>query len=411
MRYVFCLLLICLLLPAPGSSEASPSGSADPAPAVSAVNEFAIDIYRELAAESGNIFFSPYSITSALAMTYAGAAGDTAAEMAKALRFTGHETEIHAAMRSLQQRHDSIPKETGTFSVANRLWLDGREKLIPGFSAIVGENYGAGVETVDFLNAAERARLEINDWVAQKTRDKIKDLLQASDVTRDTNLVLVNAVYFNSAWLDPFDKKDTEEEPFRAGKNKQHNVPMMRKKKNFLYGENPDAQWIDIPYKIPGYSLVIFLPRENESFTQLEEFERKLTAEALSSWMRDMRRREVELIMPKFKDERRYPLAGLLQKLGMDLAFTDDADFSGMVEDARRDGQVVQIGSVIHQAFIELDEERTEAAAATAVIMMRATGMPPKEHTVFRADHPFIYCLTDGLGTILFMGRMAEPKI
>lgn len=414
MRCSLCLLLTCFVVLSPFSvSEARRLGVTDDvaaseaaSQAVSAVNAFAIDVYRELAAGSDNIFFSPYSISSALAMTYAGARGDTAAEMAKALHFTENTPDIHAAMNSLQRRFNSIPEESGTFSVANRLWLDKSEKLIPDYEALVVENYGAGVEPVDFKGAAESARMEINDWVAEKTRDKIKHLLHQGDVTRDTNLILVNAVYFNSVWARPFDKKNTREEPFRTGKDEQHNVPMMRQKGHYLYGENQDAQWINVPYKIPGYSMLILLPRENESFTQMEDFERKLTVETLSLWISDMSGREVELIMPKFKDERRYPLTELLNKLGMNLAFTNDADFTGMVKDARKDGQVVKIDSVIHQAFIELDEERTEAAAATAVVMMKAMALPPQEHIVFRADHPFIYCLVDDLGTVLFMGRI-----
>ena len=406
MRYFSYLLLACLLAVFlfGTSGAASESLPADPAgtQAASAVNAFAIDVYRQLAAESGNLFFSPYSISSAMAMTYAGARGDTAAEMAKALRFADHGPEIHAAMKSLQDSYDSIPEEDGTFSVANRLWLDKREKLIPEYLTLVEKYYGAGVETIDFLNAHERARLEINDWVAQKTRDKIRDLLQGGDVTPDTSLILVNAVYFSSAWLEPFDKELTREEPFHTGKGEQKTVPMMHRTGRFLYGENSDAQWIRIPYSIWGFYMTIFLPRENESFTQLEEFESKLDAEALALWMEETRWREAALYMPKFKDERRYRLADILQKLGMDLAFSAKADFSGMTEGPQK------IDNVIHQAFIELDEERTEAAAATAVVMTR-TSLAIEPAVEFRADKPFIYCLTDDAGAILFMGRMASP--
>jgi serpin B len=409
MHRISYLLLICILLILASQAGASAAES-EPAPesqAALAVNSFAIDVYRQLAAERGNIFFSPYSILSALAMTYAGASGDTAAEMASTLHFSGS---IHSSMNSLRERFDSIPADAGTFSVANRLWLDKREKLAPAYAATIESNYGADVGTADFLNDHESVRLEINDWVAQKTRDKIKDLMQKGDVASETILVLVNAVYFNSAWRMPFEKSATREEAFRTGKDEQRNVPMMRQTSNFLYGENEDAQWIRIPYTIPGFFLTIFLPRENESFTQLAEFESKLTVEALISWMADTQHCEVSLSMPKFKDERRYPLAELLQKLGMNLAFGEGADFSGLVE-KRNDSRAIHIDSVIHQAFIELDEERTEAAAATAV-GIRALAMPiMDEPIIFHADHPFIYCLTDNSGTILFIGRMNEPEM
>jgi len=409
-----CIFLLTVLFSHVPAAEATEQGDDITASdsAVSAINAFAVDVYRQLATDDGNLFFSPYSISSALTMTYAGAKGDTAEEMAQAFHFAGYESEIHAAMKTLQDRFNSIPDEIGTLETANRLWLDKREKLTADFEAITGEYYEAGVEKADFFAAHESARVEINDWVAQKTKDKIKNLLQENNVTSDTKLILVNAIYFNSAWLDPFKKTLTRDEPFRTGKDEQHNVPMMRRTASFLYGENPDAQWIRIPYKIPGFSMTILLPRENEPFTQLEELEKKLTSEALASWMTHMSYKQVSLRMPKFKDEQRYSLAEMLKKLGVILAFTEDADFSGMVEEPDKNGNAIHIDFVIHQAFIELDEEKTEAAAATAVGVTATSAMPvePEQIIEFKADHPFIYCLTDDkTGVILFMGRMANP--
>jgi serpin B len=267
------------------------------------------------------------------------------------------------------------------------------------------------VEAADFISDSENVRVEINDWVAEKTHDKIRDLLHKENVTSDTKLILVNAIYFNSAWLEPFDKAMTAEGPFRTGKDKQHNVSMMRRTGNFLYGENSLAQWLKIPYSIPGFSMLVLLPKENDLFTQLEELEKNLTHEALASWIADMRFPQVALRLPKFKDERRYALGDTLKKLGINLAFTNDADFSGMVEEPRKNGYALHIDFVVHKAFIELDEERTEAAAATAVGMMRTTAMINPEPVVeFNADRPFIYCLMDDeTGAILFMGRMEQP--
>ena len=418
MRYVLYLSLTCFLMvmfTQPFAADAADQNApALEALAANAVNAFAVDVYRQLAEEGGNLFFSPYSISTALAMTYAGASGDTATEMAKALHFSDHEPEIHAAMKSLQDRFNSIPTERGSLDVANRLWLDKGEALVKEYESITMGNYGAGVETADFLYAYDEERLRINDWVAQKTRDKIRDLLQDGNVTPDTKLVLVNAIYFNSAWQEPFDKALTREEPFRTGKGEQHDVSMMRRTDHFLYGENPYAQWVKIPYSIPGFSMMVLLPRENGAFTPLEDLEKlekKLTHEALASLMSDMNFSRVALRMPKFKDERRYSLAEILNKLGMNLAFTEDADFSGMVVEPRKNGYAIHVDFVVHKAFIEIDEEKTEAAASTAVGMVRATGaMTPEPVIEFNADHPFIYCLTDDqTGAILFMGRMEQP--
>ncbi|MDR2522823.1 MAG: serpin family protein [Synergistaceae bacterium] len=376
------------------------------AQAVAAVNAFALDAYRQLAEdEKGNIFFSPYSVSSALAMTWAGAAGSTAEEMAAALRFPEPEA-LHAGMKALMERFNAIPKEAGALEIANRLWLDGREKPLPEYAALLEADYGATVGVMDFRKDPEKARKEINEWIGQKTRDKIKELLFESNITPDTRLVLTNAIYFNSTWRYPFEKSRTKEEPFRSGKNKQKNVPLMNQTQELLYGEEPGLQWVKLPYTIPRFSLLVFLPHENEAFTQLEALENKLTPEAIAAWTALMERRQVNLWLPKFKDERRYPLVGLLQKLGMKLAFTQKADFSRMAVPA--DGP---LDFVVHQSFIELDEERTEAAGATAV--WRTTGAAVfhlQEPVTFRADRPFIYCLMDdATETILFLGRMVEP--
>jgi serpin B len=379
-----------------------------------AVDAFAVDVYRRLAQEEGNLFFSPYSIASALTMTYAGAKGATAEEMEKALHFseTGpefHASEFHASMKALQDRFATIPEGAGEFDTANRLWLDKKTKLLPDYLTLVQENYGGGVEQVNFLGDAEDARKTINDWVAQKTRDKIRDLLRQGDVTSATRLVLTNAVYFNSAWREPFMEDLTKEEPFYMDKDRRKNVPMMRRNDFFLYGEEPGLQLLKIPYRIPGFSLLILLPRENESFTQMEELEKGLTSQALAAWTAGMKRREVRLRLPKFKNEGRYLLKGVLQKLGVKLAFTEDADFSGMTVKGE---EGICIDSVVHQSFIELDEKGTEAAAATAVVArVTSTGLSDRKEPVdFHADRPFIYCLTDDVsGTILFMGRLVEP--
>lgn len=416
MRYISCLLIICLfaaLLSLPMASCATEqSGAAPDEQLASAVNAFAVDVYKQLALKGGNIFFSPYSISSAMAVAYAGARGNTAVEMAKVLHFTNYKSDIHAAIKSLQDGFDSIPEEDGALSVANRLWLDKKEELKPDYSALVETNYGASIEIADFFNEYEKARVEINNWVTEKTRDRIKNLLRPGEVNSITKLVLVNAIYFDSVWLNPFDKSVTTEEPFRTGKDKQRNVSMMHRTGDFFYGENAAAQWIIIPYRISGFYMTIFLPRENESFTQMKEFEGKLSNKALNSWMEDMRECKVAISMPKFKDRSRVNLTDILQMLGMNLAFDwTKADFSGMVAEPLRNGYTLCISDIIHQAFIELDEERTVAEAATAVVTTTSASIyNPDPEIEFRADRPFLYSITDGSGAILFMGRMADPR-
>lgn len=406
MRCILCLFMVLTLATA---ALATPSPQDRAQDAADVVNAFAIDLYDRLASgDEGNLFFSPYSISSALAMTYAGADGETAAEMSKALRFDIVSTDVHAAMGALRERFAAMPENDGTLDVANRLWASREAKVLPAFADLLSRDYGSALESLDFAKDPEGARETINAWVAERTRDKIKDLLQEGDIKSATRLVLTNAIYFNSAWQTPFPEGATKEEPFHTGTKTRKNVPMMRQSGFFLYGEEPELQFIKIPYRLPGFSLLVLLPRVTDDFTQLEALEKQLTPTQFTAWMEGVERRNVSLFLPKFRDERRYPLKDVLEKLGMNLAFTPEADFSKMAE-----GNDVMVDAVIHQAVIDLDEEGTEAAAATAVaITMKATLAPDlREPVEFRADHPFLYCIVDdNTGTILFMGRMIEPK-
>jgi serpin B len=345
-------------------------------------------------------------------MTYAGARGNTAVEMEKTLHFSGNDSKIHAEMKSLNNRFDTeaIESKSGVIDVANRLWFDKRENLKADYKALVAKYYGAGVETVDFFKAHQSARQQINEWVSKKTRGRIKNLLKENNVSSNTKLILVNAIYFNSSWLYPFDKALTKDKPFYTGKNKQITVPIMFRSGRYLYGENAEMQWLKIPYKISGLSMLILLPRENESFTQIEELEKKLTPQIMTSLSGDMKYSEVALRMPKFKSENRYTLSDVLKILGMKSAFTNDADFSGMIEKPVVNGPVIHIDYVVHEAFIEIDEEKTEAAAATAVGIKATAAIISQPVMEFNVNRPFIYCLTDEqTGVILFMGRMEQP--
>ena len=408
MRHVLWLLILSLFWA--GSAEAAQEKQSEIKGASDAVNAFALDVY-DLLAEGGkeNIFFSPYSISSALAMTYAGAGGETALEMANALRFSEIRDTLHESMKTLNDRLNGFPEEIGSLAVANRLWLSKEEKLLLDYILLIKNYYASDVVKLDFLKNPGDARLTINGWVEERTHNRIRDLLQEGDVNPTTRLVLTNAIYFKSAWSKAFGEENTKDLPFHTGKRQQKNVATMNRTDSFLYGEADGVQFIKIPYRLPGFSMMILLPRMTEDFTQLEVLEKRLANPAvLKAWEKEMQYREVRLWLPKFKDEQRFLLKDVLQKLGMNLAFDEKkADFSKMVE-----SDDVFIDSVIHQAFIEADEKGTEAAAATVVIMaMRAVGVPSGEKPIeFRADHPFVYFIMDDeSGTILFMGRMMKP--
>ena len=399
--YLVCVTLVLFLLPCIVLAD---NDAVSTVLAARSINAFALDLYKELATKGGNIFFSPYSISAALTMTYIGARGETATEMKKVLRFVGNEDQIHPAMQMLQNRFDGIPEEQGVIDIANRLWLNAESEYFTDFTSTVVRYYGAGVTSVDFSGGPENARITINDWVAENTRSKIRDLLQQGDIDELTRLVLTNAIYFNSNWLHQFDKANTRDLPFYTGLNQHFTVPMMSRTGNFMYSENTDLQWIKIPYTIPNLSMLILLPSQNETFTQLDVLENMLTPEYFIELINLMVYTQISLSMPRFKDEQRYSLPATLRKLGMRKAFSD-ADFTGIMN---RDD--LYITDVIHQAFIEVDEEGTEAAAATAVIMGVRGLIDPEPVKVFNANRPFIYMLFDETTeVILFMGRLERP--
>jgi serpin B len=368
-------------------------------------------VYHKLARREGNFLFSPYSVSSALVMAYAGAGGETAEEMARVLRLAGVK-KPHSAMRSLTERFDAAREDTGkgVFSAANRVWVDKSEELLPSYTDLVWLDYGGGVEPLDFKRDAEDARRIVNEWTARETRGKVQDLLQAGDVDRNTRLVLTNAVYFSSGWARPFEPKLTSPEPFHAGQNETRDVPMMRITDSFSYGETPDLQFVRLPYRLPGFSLLVLLPRASGGLSRMEALEKALSPRQIAEWISGMTFRSVSLSLPKFRSEERYSLSDILAELGMRRAFSLDADFSEMVREPVNEDGVLHIDSLIHQAFIELDEKGTEAAAATAVTMARVTSFRPETPVEFCADRPFAYCLMDDrTGVILFMGRLSSP--
>jgi serpin B len=405
MKLLLSLLIPCLVLP-PGASgaEIKPVAAADRTTVAEGNNVFAVALYGRLRHQSGNLFFSPESISTALAMAYAGARGGTATEMAKTLHFTLPPEKLHPAMGALLSDLNAA-HEGYQLSVANALWAQQGYTFLDEFLNLLKTNYGVGFNQVNFKGATEAARLTINQWVEQKTQDKIKDLLQPGALRSDTRLVLTNAIYFKGDWETQFDKAQTKNEDFHLSKEQTTTAPLMHREGRFSYFDGGTFQILEIPYKSKELSMIIFLPKDPGGLPGLEE---SLTDSNLQQWVRHVASvAKVIVTIPKFKMTQQFELGSTLSAMGMPQAFTSSADFSGMT--GHRD---FAISEVIHKAYVDVNEEGTEAAAATAVTM-RAMAMPAPQAPppIFRADHPFVFMIRDNRSaSILFMGRMADPR-
>jgi serpin B len=377
----------------------------DLATAVKGNNDFAFDLYGQLRQGDGNMFFSPYSVSTALAMTYAGANGKTADEMAKTLHFTLEPDRLHAAMAELHNKL-TAPDAPRTFKVAiaNALWGQKGYAFRPEFINTM-RHYGAGLQQVDFAGATEQARQTINQWVEEQTNNKIKNLLQPGVLKSDTPLVLTNAIYFKAAWMNQFWDKLTKPEAFHLAGGKDVDVPMMHQASDLSFAETDDMQIIELPYTQRELSMLVLLPKKTDGLAALEK---TLSAANLSAGQSKMKTHHVELSLPKFKTTAGADLKETLIAMGMPSAFSrQSADFSGMTTTPD-----LMIGAVIHKAFVDVNELGTEAAAATAVVMA-PRGVPRQQppKAVFRADHPFVYLIRDNAtGSILFTGRVVKPQ-
>ena len=369
---------------------------------------FALNLYQVLKDEyDGNLFYSPYSISVALAMTYAGARTETERQMAEALQFSLSQERLHPAFNGLDlvlagRGEGAEGKDEGGFrlNIANALWGQQGYAFLQSFLDTLAENYDAGMQLVDFKDAPEEARVTINDWVSEQTEGRIEDMIPAGTIDSLTRLVLTNAIYFNAGWQFTFDEARTEDGLFTRLDSSQVTVPMMRQSESLGYAAGAGYQAVDLLYSGGELSMTILLP-EAGSFPA---FEASLDAARLEDILGQLSHQQVALTMPKFEFESQFMLPGALRELGMEDAFADAADFSGMT--GNRD---LSISDVIHKAFVSVDEQGTEAAAATAVIM-KLTAMPaePVEVTV---DRPFIFTIRDiETGTILFVGRVMDPS-
>lgn len=409
-RWLATMLVSAVCL-AGAATSTTHAGTADQDVATIAAenNDFAVDLYGQLAATPGNLFFSPYSIDSALAMTLNGARTETAAQMRTVLHSSLSPRRMNAAFSALSSELDNIPQVNGTaaydLAVANALYGQSSFTFNPGFLQTLQQDYGAPLNLVDFKQNADQAAQTIDDWVAQQTNNKIQDLFAPGSIPDNTRLVLVNAIYFLGNWDNKFDPNQTENQPFHLGNGQPDvTVPIMRQTEVLSYMENDQAQVLDIPYVAEKLSMVILLPRSVDGLSALES---KLTAGKLSRWMDQLSGYQVSVFLPKFQLTSQFELAPTLGDMGMVDAFDNNADFSGITTSKR-----IEINQVVHKAFVDVSEAGTEAAAATGVgfgvDIVGSAIYPPAN---FRADHPFIFLIRDNVsGAILFMGRVTNPN-
>jgi serpin B len=369
---------------------------------------FAFNLYQALKAGNENFFYSPYSISLALAMTYAGARGETEQQMADTIHFTLPQDRLHPAFNSIDtelgkrgQGAEGEDDEGFRLHVANAIWGQKDYQFLPTFLDVLAENYGAGLRPADFAREPEQSRITINEWVSEQTEGKIKDLVPQGLIHSLTRLVLTNAIYFNAAWSYPFKESMTKEEPFYLLDGSEVTVLMMEQTENFVgYTEGEGYQAVELPYKGHELSMVILLPRE-ENF---EQFEGALSYQLVDSILEALEHDHINLKMPRFSFKSEFSLSETLAAMGMPDAFSAGAaDFSGMTGNRE-----LSIQEVVHKAFVSVDEAGTEAAAATAVTM--PTSAPPEEPIVVNINRPFIFLIRDiETGSLLFMGRVLNP--
>ncbi|XP_037613110.1 leukocyte elastase inhibitor-like isoform X1 [Sebastes umbrosus] len=418
---------------------------ASPTPLSKANTDFSLALLKKFGDvdKTANVFYSPFSISSALAMVMLGSRGNTSTQMSEVLRFTEAEKPQHAEpeqmmMQQQQANMSVLPPHLRkclktqdvqddvhvsfaqlltelnkadapyALSVANRLYGEQSYQFVEDFLGLTKKHYSAELESVDFATSSEAARLNINEWVLQQTQGKIKDLLAEGVVDELTRLVLVNAIYFKGNWNKQFRETETRDAQFNLNKNDTKSVKMMHQKSKFPVTYIPEAncQILEMPYKGKELSMLIFLPNQIEdSTTGLEKLESQLTYENFVEWTRPdmMDETEIRVGLPRFKMEESYDLKNVLVSMGMVDAFDMSmSDFSGMSP-----ANDLVLSKVVHKAFVEVNEEGTEAAAATAAIMMLRSALP----MAFIANHPFLFFIRHNSSmSILFAGRYCSPE-
>lgn len=369
-------------------------------------NQFAFDLFKAInSSHDENLVISPFSISTALAMTYAGADGNTAEEMAQTLYFYSGQEKFHkdfsAWMNAIIEKGEVKDK----LQVANSLWPQEDYPFREDFVNLIKEYYESALFKVNYRGDREQIRQRINTWVENHTNQLIRNLIKPGVLTDDTRLVLVNAIYFLSDWKIAFDEKVTHTAPFYITPEKPVNVPLMYMEDDLRYAETEDFQIIELEYEGGDFSMVAVLPAED---TNIDKFINEFDVVTFMQTLDIMEKKKVEVYLPSFKVRSNFDLEKLLAEMGMPEAFSNRADFGRMT-----DLQDLKIDKVIHEAFIDVNEEGTEAAASTAVVIIRKSAMvDPPEKTIFRADRPFVYAIKDNsTQSILFMGKTINPAL
>jgi serpin B len=373
-------------------------------------SQFSVDLYERIRGEEGNLFFSPYSVATALAMTQAGARGGTAREIDATLALSLTGARLHAANGAMARKLSCREDVSYRLVSANALWGQQGYRFDDSFLRLLDQSYGAGLQAVDFKGEAAAARRTINAWVEEQTNDKIENLIPEGALSSWTRLVLTNAVYFKGSWLFPFPAASTEDAAFWLSSEQAIQVPMMSRTRSFPYVETPEVRAVALPIRArdgsgeSDQSFVVLMPKQGETLERLED---SLTGGTFEELLEGMEERQVKLSIPKFRFEAALGLKDPLEGLGMASAFDPaSADFGGI--SATRD-EPLFLADVLHKGFINVDEAGVEAAAATGVVM--TTHSAPLDPIEFRADRPFLFAIVDReLDVILFMGRLVDPR-
>ena len=364
---------------------------------------FALRLYGQVRLTEGNLVLSPYSLSSALAMTFGGARGETARQMEQTLHFEQSTTNLHPLFGRLNKALE-VAQGSNELCIANSLWPQKEYPFRQEFLTLLRNDYGATVTSLNYEHQAEQARVTINEWVGDKTRHKIAKLIGPGVLDGSTRMVLVNAIYFKGTWATPFAETATQPDKFYSNLDTATDVPFMYTGGRFKYGETDQLQMLALPYAGQKLEMIILLPRSRDGIRQLEN---NLNPARLASWLAKAADQDVNVALPKFKMSTGFNLRQTLQAIGMIDAFGADADFSGM------DGKLrwLYLSAVLHKAYIDVNEKGTEAAAATADVMEAGGPSPATELSrEFRADHPFMFLIRDTTtGSILFMGRVYQP--
>ena len=366
-------------------------------------NAFAFDILKASYEENQNLIISPYSISAALAMTYAGAREETAAQISRTLHFSSQQETFHPEFSYWMKSIAAKGSKNDQFTLANSLWYQKDYHFVPSFFDLIKKHYGSVLHEVDFMGNREKIRLKINQWVAENTNNLIKNLIEPGTLTEDTRMILVNSIYFLANWDIAFNKEATRPGKFHLHDKTTTSVPFMYMKDSLKYHQGDNYQVLELEYSGGDFSMVLILPSDTVYFA---DFITSIQNNQFKNIVSSLEKKEVEVLLPSFKSRSKFNLEDVLSRMGMPIAFTNRANFSNM---SQKDD--LKIDKVIHEAFIEVKEEGTEAAASTAVIIVRKTAVINQEKNIFKADRPFLYAIKENTDhSILFLGVTADPS-